>query len=88
VADHGLQRRCHRRSGELRQHHLGVDGVLGDRPAGRPRDVSGSSGLQYKGDGSWQFNWKTPTSYAGQCRVMRLNLADGVSDRLAAFEFK
>jgi hypothetical protein len=34
------------------------------------------SGLQYLGDGYWQFNWKTPKSYAGQCRIMHLNLAD------------
>ena len=34
------------------------------------------SGLQYLGDGYWQFNWKTPKAYAGQCRVLHLNLAD------------
>jgi hypothetical protein len=33
-----------------------------------------SSGLQYLGDGFWQFNWKTPASYAGQCRGATLNL--------------
>jgi hypothetical protein len=33
-------------------------------------------GLQYLGDGYWQFNWKTPKAFAGQCRVMTLNLAD------------
>jgi hypothetical protein len=48
----------------------------------------GSSGLQYLGDGNWQFNWKTPKSYAGQCRVMRLNLADGDTTRIAEFQFK
>ena len=26
---------------------------------------TGSSGLQYLGDGNWQFNWKIPKSYAG-----------------------
>jgi hypothetical protein len=59
---------------------------------GDPIDVietySGSSGLQYLGDGNWQFNWKTPKSYAGQCRTMRLNLADGDQDRIAHFQFK
>jgi hypothetical protein len=34
------------------------------------------SGLQYLGDGYWQFNLKTPKSYAGQCRAMHMNLAD------------
>ena len=49
---------------------------------------SGNSGLQYLGNGNWQFNWKTPKSYAGQCRVMRLNLADGNTSRIAEFRFK
>jgi hypothetical protein len=49
---------------------------------------AGGSGLQYQGNGTWQFNWKTPKTYAGQCRVMRLNLADGVSNRTAEFRFK
>jgi hypothetical protein len=31
----------------------------------------GMSGLQYLGDGYWQFNWKTPKSYASQCRTLR-----------------
>jgi hypothetical protein len=50
-----------------------------------------SSSLQYLGDGNWQFNWKTLKSYAGQCRIMRLNLADqeGIpSTRTAKFQFK
>lgn len=48
---------------------------------------AGSSGLQYLGDGNWQFNWKTPTSYAGQCQTMTLNLRDHGSGRTAAFIF-
>mgnify|MGYP003394120957 CR=1 FL=1 len=53
--------------------------------------TAGSSGLQYLGDGNWQFNWKTPKTYAGQCRVMRLNLADEAgkpTTRTANFQFK
>jgi Tol biopolymer transport system component len=49
---------------------------------------AGGSGLQYQSNGTWQFNWKTPKSYAGQCRVMRLNLADGAGTRVAEFRFK
>ncbi len=60
--------------------------------ASDPQDAietyTGNSGLQYLGNGNWQLNWKTPKSYAGQCRVMRLNLADGATDRLAEFKFK
>jgi subtilisin family serine protease len=56
----------------------------------------GASGLLYLGDGSWQYNWKTPTSYAKSCKTMKLNLDDtvGLSDaqlaelhRTAAFNF-
>ncbi len=37
----------------------------------------GESGLQYMGDGHWQFNWKTSKGFAGTCRIMVLRLADG-----------
>jgi len=51
--------------------------------SGDPTDAietyAGSSGLQYLGDGNWQFSWKTPKSYAGKCRVMTLDLADGAT---------
>ena len=44
--------------------------------------ASGNSSLQYLGDGYWQFNWKTPKTYllpAQQCRVVMVNLSDGIS---------
>jgi len=47
---------------------------------------AGGSGLQYLGDGNWQFNWSTPKGYAGKCKVMMLNLADG-STHTALFQF-
>jgi len=49
--------------------------------------AAGSSGLQYIGGGNWQFNWKTPKTYANQCRVMELKLDDG-NTRTARFQFK
>ena len=49
---------------------------------------SGNSGLQYLGGGNWQFNWSTPTAYAGSCRVLHLNLADGATSHFAYFQFK
>jgi len=49
---------------------------------------SGNSGLQYLGDGWWQFNWKTPSSFAGQCRVLRLNLSSGQDGPTAYFRFR
>jgi hypothetical protein len=47
----------------------------------------GDSGLQYLGDGNWQFNWKTAKDFAGQCRTMTLTLEDG-STHTATFQFR
>jgi len=49
--------------------------------------AAGSSGLQYIGNGWWQFNWKTSTAYKGQCRTMKLTL-DDKSEHTASFSFK
>jgi hypothetical protein len=50
--------------------------------------AAGASGLINKGDGSYQFNWKTPTSYAKSCKTLQLNLGDGSPVKTAMFEFK
>jgi hypothetical protein len=54
--------------------------------------AAGQSGLINKGDGSYQFNWKTPTSYAKTCKILRLDLGEGTTQspvyHLAQFEFK
>ena len=47
--------------------------------------AAGGSGLQNFGDGSYQYNWRTPTPYAGTCRTVRLDLAD---DLLRTVEFR
>ncbi len=61
-------------------------------PTDAIEEYTGSSGLQYLGDGYWQFNWKTPKPYAGQCRTMKLHLNDGspagAAYDTAAFSFK
>ena len=49
--------------------------------------AAGSSGLQYIGNGWWQFNWKTSKTYKGQCRTMKLTL-DDKSEHTASFSFK
>jgi hypothetical protein len=50
--------------------------------------ASGSSGLQNLGDGYYQFNWKTPTTYAYSCKTMKLSLGEGTnSTRNALFKF-
>jgi hypothetical protein len=49
--------------------------------------ATGSSGLQNLGGGFYQFNWKTPTSYAKSCKTMKLDLGEG-TPRTALFQFK
>src|SRR5205807_4296853 len=39
--------------------------------------TSTNSGPQYQGNGNWQFNWQTQSSWAGTCRTMALHLKDG-----------
>jgi hypothetical protein len=50
-------------------------------------ETPGSSGLQYLGNGNWQYNWKTSKGYAGTCRQVILNLKDG-QKKTANFKFK
>ena len=49
--------------------------------------TTGASGLQNLGDGYYQYNWKTPKSYAGSCKTLRLDLGEGLY-RTALFQFK
>jgi hypothetical protein len=51
------------------------------------REASNGSGLRYLRDGTWQFNWQTQRSYAGQCRTIALHLADGTT-HTAKFQFR
>ena len=48
----------------------------------------GDSGLAYKGDGNWQFNWQTPASYKGTCRVLAVKFSYGTTSATANFKFK
>jgi hypothetical protein len=48
--------------------------------------ATGSSGLQNLGNGYYQWNWKTPTSYANSCKTFRLDLGED-SPRTALFQF-
>jgi hypothetical protein len=64
-----------------------VGGACSGLPTEAVETYAGESGLQYLGDGNWQFNWKTPKAYAGQCRTMSLELNDGTTHS-ASFQFK
>ena len=39
--------------------------------------AAGSSGLQNLGGGYYQFNWKSPTTYANSCKTLHLDLGEG-----------
>lgn len=48
----------------------------------------GNSGLQYSGNGEWQYNWKTPKSYWGTCRAMYVEFNSGAISPITQFQFK
>jgi mannan endo-1,4-beta-mannosidase len=48
--------------------------------------AAGNSGLQNLGAGYYQFNWQTPSSYAGSCKTLKLDIGDGVTHQ-AQFKF-
>ena len=51
--------------------------------------AAGSSGLQNLGDGYYQWNWKTPTSYANSCKTLKLDLGEGAgNEHIAYFQFR
>lgn len=50
--------------------------------------ASGNSGLQYLGDGYWQFNWKTPKNYANTCRAMYVEFNSTALSPIVKFQFK
>jgi hypothetical protein len=58
-----------------------VGGAVAESPPGR-------SGLSHKGDGNWQYNWKTPGAYKGTCRVLFARFGDGSTSPGAGFKFK
>jgi hypothetical protein len=50
--------------------------------------AASGSGLQNPGDGYYQLNWKTPKSYAGSCKTLKLDLGEGVGqEHTALFQF-
>ena len=64
---------------------VSCDGFSGNPEEAVEASTSGSSGLQYLGNGNWQYNWKT--SKTAGCRIMVLTLADG-TQFTAVFKFK
>jgi hypothetical protein len=60
-------------------------GVTGDQVA---EQAAGNSGLQNLGDGYYQYNWKSPASYAKSCKTLQLDLGEGTGARTARYVFK
>ncbi len=60
---------------------------LGTTPDLLEEVASGPSGLQNLGNGYYQFNWKTPKSYAKSCKTAHLDLGEGIT-RDAYFDFR
>lgn len=66
---------------------VSCDGLL-DIPYDVLEEASGGSGLQYNGDGYWQFNWKTPKSYSNTCRSMYVRFDTNTASPDANFFFR
>ena len=49
--------------------------------------AAGASGLQNLGNGYYQYNWKSPASYAKSCKTLQLDLGEGSGPRTARFGF-
>ncbi len=70
----------------LTSYSVNCDSFSGESADTIEEYAAGSSGLQYLGDGNWQFNWTTSKTYAQQCRMMVLTLGDN-STHIAHFKF-
>ena len=51
--------------------------------------ATSNSGLQNLGDGYYQWNWRSPTSYANTCKTLKLDLGEGAGfEHFALFQFR
>jgi hypothetical protein len=64
----------------------GVACDLGETADQLEEYATDATGLRHLGDGYYQFNWKTPKTYASSCKVLHLDLGDGI-DHTAEFRF-
>ncbi len=61
---------------------------LGTTPDQIEEYAPGSSGLLNQGNGNYQFDWKSPKTYAASCKTMKLDLGEGPGmERTALFQF-
>jgi hypothetical protein len=71
----------------ITSYPMSCTGSTGNPQNAVTESAAGASGLQYIGNGNWQFNWKTPKSYGSTCRMMVLTL-EGGTQVTAVFHFK
>jgi len=71
----------------LRSYLVGCNEFTGNPESAVEELSSGSSGLQYIGDGNWQYNWKTDKTYAGKCRNIYVDFKEGQKSPEASFKF-
>jgi DNA-binding beta-propeller fold protein YncE len=71
----------------LRSYRISCDDLTGEGEAAIEEYSTGSSGLQYLGDGNWQYNWKTTKSSAGKCYEMYIEFDEEQTSMAARFRF-
>jgi len=72
----------------LYSYPVSCDTFSGDPADAVPEVATGASGLQYQGDGYWQYNWKTPKTYGNTCRAMYVEFDSGITSPLVSLRFK
>jgi hypothetical protein len=72
----------------LRSYQTNCDEGAANLITDSVEEYAGNSGLQYNGDGYWQFNWKTPKNYADTCRSVYVELQGGQISPVVVFKFK
>lgn len=62
--------------------------LTGDATTAVAENGPGHTRLRSLGRGNWIFNWKTPKSYKGTCRLMFVSFADGSMSPTVLFRFR
>jgi hypothetical protein len=72
----------------LYSYPISCDVLTGSSADAVEEYAAGDSGLQYNGDGYWQFNWKTPKTYASTCRAAYLAFNSTLTSPVVGIKFK
>lgn len=66
---------------------IACDTLIGNPGDAVEQYAPGGSGLQYNGDGYWQYNWRTERTYAGKCFALYVMFNSGLGSPNAYFSF-